>query len=143
MKSALVVDCDVNSATLPDHLRPAMAWKFVGKTLTPYLPVGTVFDGPQALFLCQTGQAAAADEECAQALGLTPEQARVEQRRYLSALAGIKGKNDFDLFMAEVIDGYDTSNPKHSDQTPVYKKGKFYAAYAKALSGEKQKESDE
>lgn len=131
----------MNGATLPEYLKPSMKMKFIGKTPTPYLPVGTVFEGPQALFLCQTGQAAAMDQECADALGLTPEQAKVEQRRYAAAAAGIKGNNDLDLFMAEVIDGYDTKNPKHSDKTPVYKPGKYWAAYAEATA--KEPDSDE
>lgn len=147
MKSALVIDCDVNAATLPEYLRPSLKWRKEGNRTTAYLPAGTMFDErspvvagvPQALFLCQTGQAAAVDDECAQALGMTPDEARREQRRYAAAAAGIKGKNDHELFMAEVIDGYETADPNHTDSTPVYKPGKHWAAYAEA---QKQKDAD-
>lgn len=133
MKAALVVDASVNSVTLPAYLKPHMKWrKRAGTTKPePYLPKGTVFDGPQALFLCQTGQAAAIDAECVEAIGLTPEQAAIEQRKYLAAAAGIKGKNDEELFMAEVIDGY---LPGTTDGKPIYKPGKNWKAYSEALA---------
>lgn len=137
MKSTLVVDCEVNAVTLPEYLRPTMKWKRRSKDAKPeaYLPAGTMFDGPQALFLCRTGQAAAADQECVEALGMTPAEAAVAQRKHLAAAAGIKGQNDHELFMAGVIDGY---GPGTTDTKPVYKPGKNWAAYAEALGETKE-----
>ncbi len=52
------------------------------------------------------------------------------QREYLSAMAGIRGKKDQDLFMAGVIDGYDKGT---TDEKTVYKPGPKWDAYQAAL----------
>lgn len=116
--------------------------------MTPYLPVGTIFDGPevislehpgsekevisQAAFLVRTGQAAPGDDECAKAAGLSDEEIIRKQRLYRSAIAGIRGKEDLELFMADVILGYD----KKMDYIP----GPNWESYQAALKKEDEDE---
>lgn len=158
MKSALVIDCDVNANTLPEYLKPFIQWRFEAGNPVEYLPVGTVFDGPETVtldrggkkvqipqpaFLVMVGQAVPGDDECALACGMTLDQAKVKQREYLAATKGITGGNDMKLFMAGVIDGYDVKNPKHSDATPVYVWGKNAEAYKAALAETKAAADDD
>ena len=55
----------------------------------PYFPAGSIFEGPQAVLLCKTGQATPADDECMDALGLTPEQCKTLAVEYEMNSLGI------------------------------------------------------
>ena len=111
MKARLALDQFVNRDTLPDYLRPFLKEKFgknpQGKVVPiAYLPVGTIFEGEQAVALCKTGQASPADDECAKAAGLTDAQVSALQIDYKMNTLGINSKEDRELFKAGVITGY-------------------------------------
>lgn len=143
MKSALVLDQGGNPKNAPEYLRGSLKPVFKGGKLVDWIyPKGTVFEGQQAVNLVITGQAAPIDEECAAACGMSTDELRVRQRERLAADAGIMSDDEMKLFMAEVIDGVDRDNPRHSDKTPVYKPGKYWAAYAEALEEQKKKAGD-
>lgn len=142
MKSALVLDQGANPKNAPEYLRPSLKPVFKGGKLVDWIyPKGTVFEGQQAVNLVITGQAAPIDEECAAACGMSTEELRIRQRERLAAEAGIMSDNEMQLFMAEVIDGVDRKNPKHTDQTPVYKPGRLWAAYAEEMEKQKEKKA--
>jgi hypothetical protein len=108
-----------------------------GKTTEWVIPKGTVVEGEEALLRVSTGQAEPVDEECSKACGMTPAQLVVAQRNYMSAMAGIRGKKDHELFMAGVIDGYE---PGSTDDKPIYKPGKLWDKYQAALKAKTEDE---
>lgn len=69
-------------------------------------PVGTVFEGDQALFFTRIGACEPLDEECKAAHGMTEEQLKEAQFAYRATAAGI-WPEDYELFRDEVITGYD------------------------------------
>lgn len=85
---------------------------------------GTVFSGPMALQLCRTGQASPADAECAEAVGMTPQELEVLRIDYEMNAKGINDKGDRELYRAGVILGY---NPDLSYQ-PGPNWNKYHAA---------------
>lgn len=136
MKSAYLLDQTCNIANAPDYYRevakPVISAD--GKTTEWVIPKGTVVEGDEALLRVSTGQAEPVDEECSNACGMTPAQLVVAQRNYQSAMAGIRGKGDHELFMAGVIDGYE---PGTTDEKPIYKPGKLWDKYQAALNAKK------
>ena len=107
MKSKLSLDqsADVSQLTA---LHPLVSWrKEKNGSLSAYFPKGSEFTGAQALFLCRTGQATPADDECANALGMTESQIAVLQVDYKMNNLGINSPEDRALFRAGVITGYD------------------------------------
>ena len=71
MRSKLSLDQDADASQLT-ALHPPVLWrKEKDGALSAYFPKGSEFTGAQALSLCQTGQATPADDECANALGMT------------------------------------------------------------------------
>lgn len=127
MKSALLLDQGVNVANIPDAWRDKVKPVFRDGAIVDWvIPKGFVFDGDEALLRVRTGQAHPIDDECAKACGMTPAQLSANQRQYLAAEAGIKGKKDFELFMAGVIDGYEAGT---TDENPIYKPGPNKAAF--------------
>lgn len=129
MKASLNLDQDADLSTLPDHYKSKLKFASRRGQLTPYFPKGTEFDGEHALFLVGTGQASPADEECAKAAGMSPEQLHVRQRGYLAASKGIKGKKDLEMFMAGAIEGYAEGT---TDANPVYIHGPNWDAWQAA-----------
>lgn len=69
-------------------------------------PVGTIFEGDQALFFVRVGACEPMDEECHQAHGYNPDQLREAQLAYRATSAGI-WPEDYQLFRDGVIAGYD------------------------------------
>jgi len=67
---------------------------------------GTVFEGAMALQLCRTGQASPADEECARAVGMSPDELEVLRVEYEMNVKGVNNKGDRELYRAGVIVGY-------------------------------------
>lgn len=126
--------CDISKVT--PELQPLVEW-VPGKNSSgqpvsvPVYPAGTVFEGPIALQLCRTGQAAPADDECAAALNLTQQELAVLRVEYEMNNLGINSKGDRDLYRAGVIVGY------NADLTykPGPKWDEYHAAKAK-LEGE-------
>ncbi len=112
MKATLVLEQFVNPANAPEYLQSQILYKF---GLNPhgdvvpiaYLPVGTVFEGDQAVFMCRTGQCSPADDECAKASGKTPDQIAAQQVEYKMNTLGINRAEDRELYRAGVITGYD------------------------------------
>ncbi len=138
-EAVYLLDQSVNITTAPDAWRDKCKPVFRdGKIADWIIPKGTKITGDEAILRVSTGQCAPANEACAKACGQSTSQLRFSQRLCLSAEAGIKGKNDFDLFMADVIDGY---GPGTTDEKPVYKPGKNWDAYNAALNEQKKKEA--
>lgn len=130
MKAAYALDQGVNLATAPatwkDQCQPVLRG---GKVVDWILPAGAVVEGEEALLRVATGQAYPIDDECAKACGISTAELAVKQRQYLAATQGIRGKDDLELFMAEVIEGYDKGTTE--DKT-VYKPGKNWAKWQAA-----------
>ncbi len=136
MKAAFLNDATCNIVNAPEVYRNAAkpVVSADGKTTEWVIPRGTVVEGEEALLRVSTGQAEPIDEECSKACGMTPAQLAISQRNYLSAMAGIRGKKDHELFVAGVIDGYE---PGTTDQNPIYKPGKLWDKYQAALQVKK------
>lgn len=106
MRAKLVLDQDCDLSKRLEH-HPPVAWrKEKNGNLTPYYPKGSEFAGEQAVALCKRGQAAPADDECAQAVGYTESQMASVQINYKMDSLGINDKDDRDLYRAGVILGY-------------------------------------
>lgn len=137
MKAVYLHDFSVNIKTTTDEYK-AVAVPVLDKSgaIKDWLvPKGTVIEGNDALLRVACGMAAPFDEECANACGLTPTQLKQKQRECLSAMAGIRGEKDYELFMAEVIDGYDLERTTPTET--VYKPGKNWARYQAAIEARK------
>ena len=126
--------CDVSQVT--PELQPLVSWvpgldRDRQPTQVAVYAAGTIFEGPIALQLCRTGQAAPADDECAIALGKTEQELAVLRVEYEMNNLGINSKGDRDLYRAGVIVGY------NADLTykPGPKWDEYHAAKAK-LEGE-------
>jgi len=126
--------CDVSQVT--PELQSLVSWvpgkDVAGKPVSVAVyAAGTVFEGPIALQLCRTGQAAPADDECAEALNMTQQQIDVLRVEYEMNNLGINNKGDRDLYRAGVILGY------NADLTykPGPKWDEYHAAKAK-IEGE-------
>lgn len=111
MKSSLNLDQWADTSTMTPEQRKLMRWKPAKGPSGEYVPAayyprGTIFEGPQALLLCQTGQATPVDDECMQALGKTPEECEHLAVEYEMNSLGVFDKKDRELFRAGVIAGY-------------------------------------
>lgn len=119
MKAVLNLDQHADLDTLPPEYQDKI--EFIptpgSQEPTAIFPKGTIFEGEHALQLCRTGQASPADDECAKAVGMTPLQIAMNNRKYAAAVAGIKGKRDLAMFMSGAIEGY---GPGTTDENPVY-----------------------
>lgn len=134
MKAVLNLDQGADMSVLPPEYQDKIRFY---PDRSAYFPKGTEFEGDHALELCKTGQASPADDECSKALGRSPAQQRIDARKYLAAVAGIKGAKDMELFMAGVIEGYDKGT---TDEEPKYLPGpnwdKWQEAKAKIAASE-------
>lgn len=126
MKSKLSLDQDADASQLT-ALHPLVSWrKEKNGFLSAYFPKGSEFTGAQALFLCRTGQATPADDECANALGMSPSQIEVLQLDYQMNNLGINSTEDRALFRAGVITGYDSKlNYKPGPNWDAYQAAKL------------------
>mgnify|MGYP003652835198 FL=1 len=108
MKSVLLLDQFCNPVNAPEYLRAAITFtaKHGGKP-EPIFPMGTVFEGDQALAMCMTGQCAPSDAECVKALGWPEEKLRAVQLNCRMNNLGIMRTEDRELYAAGVIAGYD------------------------------------
>lgn len=107
MRSRLVLDQWCNAAKLPEYLKAAAEPVAQFGRIDWRLPAGTVFEGPQALFMCKTGQCEPLDDECIEALGLSADRRAELQLNYKMSDMGINSKEDRELYRAGVILGYD------------------------------------
>ena len=127
MRSTLNLDCDCNPEKAPEYLKASIRWRDVRGVMVPYYPKGTAFEGEQAVFLCQTGQASPADEETAKAVNMPPEVAKAVALKYEMADKGIL-PDHHDLYAAGVMVGYNDDG--------TMKPGPNWAAYQEALDEE-------
>ncbi len=111
MRAKLHLDqfCDITQVT--PELQALVSWipgrNSAGESVTiPIYKAGTIFEGPICLQLCKTGQAGPADDECAEAIGKTPQEIEVLRIEYQMNALGVNSKGDRDLFRAGVIVGY-------------------------------------
>lgn len=109
MRARLLLDQFADESQLTEAQRALVTWKHCPRHRQPVaiFPKGAEFDGPQALALCRTGQAAPSDDECAKALGMTAEQMEQRQIEYRMDNLGINNPEDRKLYRAGVILGYD------------------------------------
>lgn len=98
-------------------------------------PKGTEFSGDQALFMCRTGQAEPADDECMNALGWSESRRKSQQLEYRMNALGINDPGDRKLYRAGVIEGYD-------ERTLKYIPGPNWDAYMQAKQDAKKSEDD-
>tara|TARA_R110000823_G_scaffold34844_2_gene96763 strand:- start:523 stop:951 length:429 start_codon:yes stop_codon:yes gene_type:complete len=141
MQAKLLLDQWANAKGIAEDLRLQLKFK-PGKdrngepVAIPYFPAGTIFTGPQALFICRTGQAEPADDECANSLGMSPEKQKALQTEYMMDSMGIR-EDDRELFRAGVITGYDKAG-----KTIEYKRGPNWDAYQAAKAEAEELEDD-
>lgn len=136
MKSRLVLDQWCNAANLPEYLRESVQPVAQFGRVDWRLPAGTIFEGPQALFMCRTGQCEPIDDECMQALGMDADNRAAIQLNYRMSDLGINSKEDRELYRAGVILGYD---PKTLQYIPGPKWAEYQAAKLKLAE---QREED-
>lgn len=107
MKSKLINDEGADITTATEEQRSKI--KKTGSDQHPqYIyPAGTIFEGPQAVFLVKTGQAEPVDDECRAACGMDDASRAAQQENYFMDLLGIRKPEDRDLFRAKIILGYD------------------------------------
>jgi hypothetical protein len=141
VKAAYLLDQSCNIVNAPDFYRDVAVPVFKDGDIVEWtIPKGTIVEGDEALLRVHTGQAAPVDDECAEACGMNPRQLAVNQRAYLAANRGIRGKKDFELFMAEVIEGY---GPDDMPEKTVYEPGKNYQKWLDAKAKLAKKDDDE
>ena len=130
MKSRLLLDQFADTSTITEDLAAKVQFKPVkdGGKPVAYFPAGTIFEGPQALQLCYTGQAKPADDECVKAFGLSQAEQDSLAMSYLMDTLGITDQGDRELFRARVIAGI---NP---DGTYIH--GDNWDAYNEALNAD-------
>lgn len=114
MKCQFVIDVDMDASTLdPEQVHKLkFRWARQGKenVKVAYFPAGTDYEHPEADFFVRNGQADPVDQECIDAVGaMTPEQRVLVKKRYRRLAAGI-AQEDFELFDAGVILGYNKSD---------------------------------
>lgn len=134
MKARLLLDQWVNPLTAPPEWEGQIVpVAFAGK-IDWKIPEGMMIEGPQALFMCTTGQCEPMDEECMEALNIPEARRRVIQLNYKMSSLGINDKGDRELYRAGVIEGYDADLK--------YIPGKNWEAYQKAKAELKKTEDD-
>ena len=129
MKARLVLDQFADVTKCTEEQRAKLKFqphKHIKGKVDAIYPKGTEFEGEMAVFLCRTGQAAPIDAECAEAVGMSPEQATHQQTEYKMDNLGIHEKGDRELFRAGVITGYDADKQ--------YLPGPNWEAYQEALA---------
>lgn len=136
MKASLNIDQWADAPNVPKENQHLIKWKMLPNASgsprpTAYFPAGSEFIGPQALLLCKTGQATPADDECSEALGLTPDEVKQKAVEYEMNTLGIWDKQDRELFRAGVILGY--------NEDGTAKPGPNWDAYQAALNEDKNK----
>ncbi len=134
MKSRLLLDQFCNPLNAPAYLTASIVPVFDRGQIAYKYPTGTIFEGEQAVFMCKTGQCVPIDDECATAAGMTPAQAARAQVVCRMANLGINSKEDQELYMAGVIEGY--------DDKLNYIPGKNWEAY-QAAKKEASKDKDD
>ena len=107
------------------------------------VPKGTVLDHAEAFHLVKMGVAHPADDECAFAAGMTPEQMKAAAARYEEIAAGIHPE-DLALFRAGKITGYRGEyDPATELPSMQYARGPNWTdADAEAIDGEVDDEHD-
>lgn len=114
MKCQFVIDIDMDVSTLdPDQAHKLkFRWARQGRdnVQVPYFPAGTEYEHPNADFFVRNGIADPADTECEEMVGaITAEQRVLVKKRYRRLAAGI-AQEDFALFDAGVILGYNAGD---------------------------------
>jgi len=111
VKSILLNDegCDPTSATPAQQ--KLLRWVTLPNRKKPVCiyPKGTIFEGEQAVFLVQTGQASPVDDECREACGMTKEQMETAQVGYVMDSLGINDPEHRDLYAGGVFTGWDAN----------------------------------
>jgi hypothetical protein len=107
MKAKLLTQhfADMSTMTEDQKTKVRFAKMTDGKSTAIYA-AGTEFEGEHALALCRNGQAAPSDQECIDALEMTPQQLESIQINYRMDSLGINKPEDRDLYRAGVIAGY-------------------------------------
>lgn len=131
MQASLNLDQWADTSSISPNLSKSLKWKFVrdkqgNPRQDPYFPAGTIFEGPQAVQLCRTGQATPADDECMEALGLSEFECQKLAVEYEMNTLGVWDKKDRELFKAGVIAGY--------NEDGTAKPGPNWDSYQEALA---------
>lgn len=111
VKSILLNDegCDPTSATPAQQ--KLFRWVVLPGRKAPVCiyPKGTIFEGEQAVFLVQTGQASPVDDECREACGMSKEQMEAAQIGNVMNLLGINDEKHRELYAGGVFTGWDAN----------------------------------
>lgn len=101
-----------------------------------YWPKGTVVELDSAWQLVDYGVAKPADDECAaRCRPMSPEDRAKLEKEYVAATLGIHDANDLDLFMRDIIAGYEPVNGKYA-----YKPGPRWAEYVAEQEAKKKED---
>lgn len=132
MRASLVLDQFADVDALTEELQPKVVFRpGPGGRPEAVFPLGTEFEGAQAIALCKTGQAMPIDDECAKAVGMTPARLAHLQVEYKMNTLGINRKEDRALYRAGVILGYD----EHLNYIKGPKWSEYQAAKVAAATG--------
>lgn len=126
MKAKVIHRTYVNDKTMPDQYRDQISYVKDNRNNkdVAVFAVGAIIDGPLAIQMCRHGQASPLDQECRDAVNLSPEQLAELQLENEMAEKGIR-QEDRELYIKGIIDGYDADGK--------YKPGKNWDAYQAAL----------
>lgn len=113
MMAKLCMDQFADMTTITPELMPLVSFMPDKRGRpTAIFAKGCVFTGEQAVALCLRGQATPADEECAAAVGLSPERLKWLQVGYEMDSKGVHSEGDRALYRGGVILGYDEHTGK-------------------------------
>lgn len=114
MKCKFLNDTDTEKHMLPESEQAKVVERreYHQETGEPrsgwYFPAGTVLEHPDAWKFVNFGMATAADQECEERIKpMTAERAAYIQKRYRATSLGINDPVDMQLFLDDVIAGYE------------------------------------
>ena len=107
MLAKLVLQQFADLDTCPPELAEKVSFVPTKHGVAAVFAAGTVFEGPQAVALCRTGQATPVDAECAAAVCLSSAKLLALQVGYEMDSKGVHDKEARALYRAGVILGYD------------------------------------
>ena len=153
MKCKFRYDMDVNPEALKESELPKVQFRPVNmrgkqngiavtrRVLDAYFPAGTIYECPMAWYWVVQGAAEPADEECAKASGMTPEE--IEEHVRLYYMTEHIAHEDWGLFKAGVIEGYDDADELHKGYKPGPNWDKYWLAQAELEEESADEEDDD
>jgi len=141
MKCKFVVKVDMHEPAVPDSEKSKLVAHTVRNSLGEdridhYFPAGTEYEHPDAWRFVNFGMADAADDECKKKCKpLSDEDRALLQKRYAAASLGIHDQADVQLFLDDVIAGYEFIDGK-----AAYIPGPNWSAHQAKIDAEAKKD---